>query len=225
MKTKILTRLKPKAASLGFNEKELMGVAERISNNLNSPDATEEDIDASIDAVLPYLGIAQTVANRTIESARKKPIPQETEIVREDNNLSGSKTPPTTDEPEWFKNYRETQEKRIKAIENEKTITSRRSQLEAVVKDAGTLSAKTLKDFARMNFDTDEAFTEYLEDTRADVAAYQQERADKGLSDMGKPNSTGGVKTGDVDPILKERLKEREAETVTPAIAGLPQVK
>lgn len=223
MKTKVFAKLKPKAVALGFTEMELQGVAADIADNLDSDDATDEDVDARIDAALPFLKVAQKAANRTIEEARKKATkPIETESDKDDK--PGSQTPSQTDnEPAWFKNYRESQEKRIAAIENQKTITSRRSQLEAIVKDAGAFGEKTLKDFGRMNFDSDESFAEYLEDTKSDAAAFKQEVADKGLSGMGKPAGGGTALKTEIDPAVKERIAERQAEMVTPAIVGLPQ--
>lgn len=223
MKTKVFAKLKPKAVSLGFTEMELQGVAARIADNLNSEDATDEDIDAQVDAVIPFLSLGQTMATRVIN--KTKPIkPVETDPDKEDK--SGSQTPPTAeDEPSWFKNYRETQEKRIAAIENEKVSTSRHSQLEAIVKDAGAFGVKTLKDFSRMNFESDDAFNEYLEDTRADAQVFKQEGANNALANMGKP-AGGGVQTKtDVSSVVKERIAERQAETVAPAIVGLPQTK
>jgi hypothetical protein len=47
--------------------------------------------------------------------------------------------------------------------------------------------AKALKDFARMTFDTDEAFSEYLADTEADVKTANQNVADSGLGAQGRP--------------------------------------
>lgn len=56
--------------------------------------------------------------------------------------------------------------------------------------------AKTLKDFARMQFDTDEAFNEYLTDTENDVKTANQSAADSGLGAQGRPwipnNPSGG---------------------------------
>lgn len=217
--------MKPKAASLGFTEQELQGIAADIADNLGSDDATDDEIDARIDAAIPFLKVAQKAANRTIEEARKKatkPAETETPSVEE----AGSQTPPNaTDEPTWFKTYREAQEKRITAIENEKVVGTRKTQLETVVKDAGTFGTKTLKDFERMNFENDEAFNEYLEDTKADAEAFKQEAADKGLSGMGKPAGGGAQVKTDVNSVVKERIAERQAETVAPAIVGLPQTK
>lgn len=215
--------MKPKAVSLGFTEIELQGVAARIADNLGSQDATDEEIDAQIDAVMPFLSLGQTMATRVIN--KTKPIkPVETETTQVEK--SGSQTPPNTDdEPSWFKVYRETQEKRIAAIENEKVGATRRSELEAIAKDAGALGAKILKDFSRMNFESDEAFATYLEETKADAEAFKQEVADKGLSGMGKPAAGGVPPKTDINSVVKERIAERQAETVAPAIVGLPQTK
>lgn len=226
MKTKVFAKLKPKAASLGFSREELEGVAADIADNLNSEDATDEDIDARIDAALPLLKVAQKAANRAIEDARKKATPNLAETDPAKEEKSGSQTPPQADdEPSWFRTYRETQEKRIAAIENEKVIVTRRAQLEAIVKDAGAFGTKTLKDFSRMNFDSDEAFAEYLEETKTDAEAFKQEAADKGLSSMGKPAAGGQSTKTDVSAVVKERIAERQAETIAPAIVGLPQTK
>jgi hypothetical protein len=47
--------------------------------------------------------------------------------------------------------------------------------------------AKALKDFGRMQFETDDAFTEYLTDTEKDIAAANQGAAEAGLGRMGRP--------------------------------------
>ncbi|MDR1459783.1 MAG: hypothetical protein LBI60_06185 [Bacteroidales bacterium] len=50
-----------------------------------------------------------------------------------------------------------------------------------------TFKAKALKDFARMKFETDEAFTEYLTDTEGDVKTANQSVADSGLGVQDRP--------------------------------------
>jgi len=59
-----------------------------------------------------------------------------------------------------------------------------------------TFKAQKLKDFNRMNFDTDEAFNEYLSEFETDVVAFNQELADKGLAGHGKPFMGGQNKEG-----------------------------
>ena len=50
-----------------------------------------------------------------------------------------------------------------------------------------TFKQKSLKDFQRMTFENDEAFTEYLNETATDVEAVNQALADKGLASQGAP--------------------------------------
>lgn len=73
---KVLQMLKPKVKALGFNEKELKSVAAKIADNLTSEeDASDEDVNAeietSIEAVLPYLVLGQSYANRVINDSKK----------------------------------------------------------------------------------------------------------------------------------------------------------
>lgn len=50
-----------------------------------------------------------------------------------------------------------------------------------------TFKQRILKDFARMSFDTDEAFAEYLQETETDIANANQNVADQGLANQGTP--------------------------------------
>lgn len=50
-----------------------------------------------------------------------------------------------------------------------------------------TFKQRILKDFARMSFDTDESFAEYLSETETDIATANQNVANEGLSNQGSP--------------------------------------
>lgn len=50
-----------------------------------------------------------------------------------------------------------------------------------------TLRQRILKDFARMSFDSDESFAEYLEEAATDIATANQKLADEGLANQGSP--------------------------------------
>lgn len=50
-----------------------------------------------------------------------------------------------------------------------------------------TFKQRILKDFARMSFDTDEAFAEYLTETETDIASANQNVVNEGLSNQGTP--------------------------------------
>jgi len=208
-KQQVLLRLKPKVKAFGFNKKELMSVAAKIADNLTSTyDASDEDvnaeIDTAIDAVLPYLQVSQSFANRVIEENRKKnDDDDETDNDDDDessnttNRQSGSnkKNPKNKgkndEEPAWFKAYREQLDARFAAIEGERTTTTRKAKLEALLKDAGTFGTRTLKSFSKMKFENDEEFEEFYSEVEEDLKAYNQERADAGLSSLGNPPGAG----------------------------------
>ena len=54
-----------------------------------------------------------------------------------------------------------------------------------------TFKAQKLKDFGRMNFETEETFNEYLNEFDGDITAFNQELADRGLAGHGRPMMGG----------------------------------
>lgn len=225
-KQQVLLKLKPKVKAFGFNKKELMSVAAKIADNLTSADdASDEDvnaeIDTQIDAVLPYLQVSQSFANRVIEENRKKnDDDDETDDDDDDESSNTTNRQPgsnkknpkdkgkSDEEPAWFKAYREQQDARFAAIEGEKTTTSRKAKLEAVLKDSGTFGTRTLKSFGKMSFENDEEFEKFLSEVTEDLKTYNQERADAGLSTMGTPPAAGGGKPKESEVITDSQLKE-----------------
>mgnify|MGYP000552293501 CR=1 FL=1 len=104
----VFVRLKLKAKALGFNAKELKGIAANIADNLKSAeDASEEDVNAEIDeqieAVLPYLTFGQSQANRLLDEWKKKHPESEEEMNKTKNphglSLSESNRKPVL--PHW----------------------------------------------------------------------------------------------------------------------------
>lgn len=225
-KQQVLLKLKPKVKAFGFNKKELMSVAAKIADNLTSADdASDEDVNAEIDnqidAVISYLQVGQSFANRVIEESRKKNDDDETDDGDDDESSNTTNRQPGSnkknpknkgknedEEPAWFKSFREQQEARFAALEGEKVTTSRKAKLEAVLKDAGTFGTRTLKSFGKMSFENDEEFEEFLSEVTEDLKTYNQERADAGLSTMGTPPAAGGGKPKESEVITDSQLKE-----------------
>lgn len=229
-KQQVLLKLKPKVKAFGFNKKELMSVAAKIADNLTSEDdASDEDvnaeIDTQIDAVLPYLQVSQSFANRVIEENRKKNDDDDETDDDDDDELSNTtnrqagsnkKNPKTKgkndDAPEWAKGMMQTIQDlsgEVTALKGEKITTSRKSKLEAILKDAGAFGTRTLKSFSKMKFDNDEEFDEFISEVEEDLKTYNQERADAGLSTMGTPPAAGGGK-----PKEDEVLTDAEIEAL-----------
>lgn len=223
----VLTRmmLKPRLKSLGFNKKELMGVAATIADNLTADEeASEEDvnaeIDKAVDAVLPILTLAQTQASRLMDSYKKKH-----EIVDDDDDDDDDE--PTQKDQKSQKRQKPTDKKdandgvmeQLKALmgvvtkmqedftsfKGEKVTDLRKQKLEALLKDTGVFGARTMKNFAKMSFDNDEEFEEYYSDVEKDLKDFNQERASAGLSALG---AIPGAKTKQVkeEPFSDEEI-------------------
>ena len=198
--------LKPRVKSLGFNKKELMGVAASIADNLTADDeASEEDvnaeIDKAIDAVIPILALAQTQASRLMESYKKKHESDEDDDDDDDNedanqkrqkNQKHSKTTDKDDAQNGLMEQLKTltglvtkMQEEIVSFKGEKVTDVRKQKLEALLKDTGVFGTRTMKNFAKMSFDSDDEFDEYFADVEKDLKDYNQERASAGLSALG----------------------------------------
>lgn len=224
----IMKRMKPKVKAFGFTEKEIKGAAAKIAGNLTlEDDASEEDvnaaIDEAIDAVLPYLELGRSYANRVINDSKKND--EEDNDDEDGDEVDGSSSqqpkrkpgrPPKKDdaEPAWFKAYREQQEQRFAAIEGQRVTETRKSKLEAIVKDSGTFGKRTLKNFGKMKFENDEEFDDFLSEVEEDLKAYNQELADKGLG--GTPPGAGNGGNGGVN---EPELTDAEIDAI---VATLP---
>lgn len=89
-------------------------------------------------------------------------------------------------------------------FKGEKTIESRLQQLQGKFKDKNLPQSfidQKLKDFKRMNFESDDNFTEYLTELDTDITAFNQELADKGLTGQTKPIFGSKEKDGVSSPV------------------------
>ena len=222
--------LKPKVKQFGFNKKELQGISANIADNLTSvDDASDEDVNAEIeeriDAVLPYLQVSQSYANRLVEDVRKKnddddePDDDDDEPNPKGKRQPGSKSNKTNkedknDAPDWAKGIIESVETlrgEISTLKGEKVATSRKSKLSELLKDSGSYGKRILKSFDRMKFETDEEFEDFYSEVEEDLKAYNQERADAGLAALGNPPAAGGGKGGKKDD---EVISDAEVEAI-----------
>lgn len=89
-------------------------------------------------------------------------------------------------------------------FKGEKTTETRLQQLQTKFKEKNlpeSFASQKLKDFKRMNFETDEAFQEYLNEVETDITAFNQELADKGLTGQTKPIFGSKEKDGVSSPV------------------------
>lgn len=205
--------LKTKAKSLGFNAAELKGVAEKLANNLKAEDDADEDelkseIETAVDTALPYLELAQRNANRIIEENRKKNKPAKSSKDDDDDD------DPDDNTPAWAKAFTkkmEAMEERLNGLAESGRASSRKQQLEAIVKSAGSFGKRILKDFDKRKFENDEEWEEYLDDIKTDVEDYTTEMEQAGLK--GLVHSGGGPSKGGNNKELSDSEIDEIAST------------
>lgn len=196
MKDKILQAIK---AALGkttsINDRTLNAYVAIIADKITDESEISEAVKPYVEVLKEFQGNINSVATAAATS-KEKELKEAEEKAKAEAAAAAQKAGENgktgNEEPEWFKTFREQQEKRLSAIEKEKTTETRKQRLEEIAKDAGTLGVKTLKDFGRMSFDSDEAFEEYLEETKADLETAKQEEADRGLSANSRPGGGKG---------------------------------
>jgi hypothetical protein len=193
----VLLALKPKVKALGFNQKELKGIAAKIADNIQlDEEASEEEVSAEIDsqieAILPFLQLGQSQANRVIDAWKKSHSTETDDDDDDDEGQPGSKRSAKTKKddatPEWAKSMLDTVKAltdEVTALKAEKSTTSRLTKLEGLLKDTGAFGERTIKSFKRMKFENDDEFDEFYSEVEADLKKLNQERADAGLSHLG----------------------------------------
>lgn len=241
IKERIAKRLKPKVKQFGFSKKVFKSVAAKIADKLEDidDDASETDINSKIDNAIeesmPYLALIQSTANEQLEEWKKGQQKNDYDDEEDDDSDSEFTSDdrrnhsPKSNRPKTANNGASAQSKEFKALmeavnklTNEvsslkagKTADTRRGKLESLLKDAGVFGKRTLKNFTKMNFNDDEDFEEYLSEVEEDLKAYNQERADAGLSTAGNPpgGKSGGKQEGKI-----EELTDAEVEAIASSL-------
>lgn len=211
----VLESLKPKVKALGFNKKELQGIASQIANNLNADDEISEDelsaqVNTQIDAILPYLQFAQSQANRVIDSWKRTNNKEAEES--EEKEIEQPKV--KTEGSEMAKAMKDLLsvvsglKEEVKTLKGANLHDKRTQRLEAIIKDTGSFGKMTMKQFSRMKFDTEEDFDEFIQEVENDLKSFNQERADAGLSKLGAVGAPDKKKEKEDEPYSEAELKE-----------------
>ena len=207
MKSKILQALKPKTASLGFNKDELESVVDTVYGTLQE-DATEEQINAQIDAVIPFLKLSQSAATRIVnaqkekEKKTKKESPASPEAKTESEN-------PDEDKLAKLLAVIQGQNEKIDSLINKDQKNTRRSIFESKLKELPPeLRTTKLKDFERMSFQDQEDFDNYISEVEEDIPTILQGLANTNLSATGKPFKSGTLKNEATDDEVKDIINK-----------------
>ena len=225
----VLVILKPKSKALGFSREELEGIAADVANNLElDEEASDEDVNAEIEkqvnAVLPYLKIAQKTAQRTIQSFKDSKGLDDDEVDDPDDDPAGNKKPTSKQKkekeeeqvPAWAQaliTQNKALQTEILGLKSERENDGRRSKLKALLKDKGTFGKTVLKNFDKMKFENESEFDDFYDGVVEDLAAIDQERANEGLGKLGAPAAQRKPKQEEVE-VIKDNEIDELAETM-----------
>lgn len=225
MKKEILDALKAKF--VGVSEAILNRIADKLAKTVTK----QEDVATAVEGVTfqqvleSYGDSRATEAQQTaVTNYEKKHGLKDGKKVEEPKPTEETK-PGEEEMPAWAKALVKSNEQllcEVAAMKGEKIATSRKSSLDAILKDAPEkIRQRYEKDFARMTFKDDEDFNNWIGEITPDVEAITNEyQAKGGVVTRPKAGAAGG-KGEEKNPYLEARIKEREAATATPAIQGL----
>lgn len=225
MKKEVLDALKAKFE--GVSEAILNRIADKLAKTVTK----QEDVATAVEGVTfqqvleSYGDSRATEAQQTaVTNYEKKHGLKDGKKVEEPKPTEETK-PGEEEMPAWAKALVKSNEQllcEVAAMKGEKIATSRKSSLDAILKDAPEkIRQRYEKDFARMTFKDDEDFNNWIGEITPDVEAITNEyQAKGGVVTRPKAGAAGG-KGEEKNPYLEARIKEREAATATPAIQGL----
>ena len=209
MKEKVLQTLRPKVASLGFTKEELESVVESISGTLQE-DATDEQINAQVDAVIPYLKLSQSAVTRIVNAKKKEETPPKAPKASTTTKEAEEGAEPE-DKFEKLLKVIEAQNAKIDSLVNKDVTASRRQTYAAMLKDLPEAIQKTkLKDFDRMSFKDQDDYDTFVQEAEADIPVIKQAIANSDLAEMDQPFL--GKKNQSEEDAFIEMMKSMNAE-------------
>ncbi|RZJ88737.1 MAG: hypothetical protein EOO20_12865 [Chryseobacterium sp.] len=174
--------------------------ADYIEKGVTEETEVDDAVEDADGLVTGFFTLFQSEGDRRAELALKGVKP-DADKGKEDDEDPNSPKPGKDDKetPAWAKALIESNKTltdRLAAIEQGKTVDLRKQALETKLEGVDEkFSTLTIKNFARMKFDTPEEFEAFLEEVETDAADYGQNLSDKGLSQQTKPKSAN-VQTG-----------------------------
>lgn len=210
--------------ALGFSRKELKGIAANVADKLElKDDANDDDVDdavsEAIDNALPYLKLIQSAVDRQVQDYKTS---HSTDGNESDDDDEPSRNKPSGDDKKNGKAHGEDEKsaldelkelfqqnfskltERMDAYEKDKATSGRRSKVEAMLKGTGKFGERKLRAFARMSFEDNESFEDYLDELQEEIDEENQERANKGLETLGNPPSNKTTKKNEEEELMSD---------------------
>jgi len=195
-------------------------ILDKVADHLEKGVTEETEVDDTVEdadsLVTGFATLFQSEGDRRAAEAAKGVNPSGKKEGEKDDEDPANPQPGKDDKetPAWAKLQNELITKlvgKVEALEQGKTVDLRKKALETKLEGVDEkFVALTLKNFARMKFDTEEEFKQFLEDVETDAADYGQNLSDKSLSQQTRPKS-GNTQT----------TKEASAADITAALGNM----
>jgi len=229
MKTLIIEGLKAKFP--GISNSIITGIADKLAKTATTEEeATTATEGVTFQTVLDFQATSVSLTAK-LNYEKKHNLKDGKPIEAGDDKSDPAKKPDGEPEIETAKEKaaREKYEKleaRLNQMDGDKVATSRKKQLDAAIaKGDAAFKARYEKSLGRMTFKDDEDFNSFLTEVQADTEAFVAAAALGGSTFKRPMGGGGGTPADKPSPEVEARIKAREAETVAPAIVGLPTNK
>ena len=159
----------------------------------------------------------------------EKPEEKKPEEKKPEEKPSSSTSNKEDETPQWAKALIESQNKQmqqqqqlietlqaeVKGIKAKDINAQRRAVLDELLKNTGTFGKRTIRDYEKMSFNTDEDFNAYVSEIKEDLEQLNQERENEGLGKFGAPkvdpNNKQTQTPANVKPMSDAELEELAA--------------
>lgn len=221
LKIKTAARLKVLFPGVALSKKSIDALGDQFAKAGLTDDSTDEEIDAKINdrnALYSFEDQKKYDDYLTGKAAKERADKEAADKKAAEEGKTTTTTTATEDAdmPAWAKALIESNKllaQNLDAIKGEKVTNTRKEQLAAKLENApDAFKNKILKDFGRMNFETDDEFNDYLSETETDAADFIQEQSNQGL---GGDKPISGVK---ITPGKVQLASDKEVDAVVDSI-------
>ena len=179
MNTKLFEVLKTKCKSFGLTKKALEELTELGSSELTD-ESTDEEIAAKADLLVPY---AKAMQGEITRKTRKSSTKQQSEDEGDGEDESD------TDAPAWFKQYQQSNDARIAALEQENSTL----KAEKAATERATTIADKAKKLGIPEFMVKRLHIADDADIDAELTNFKQELVNNSLMPKGQAHEAGKV--------------------------------
>jgi hypothetical protein len=206
----IKARLKVLYPGVNLSNKRIEAIAAKIDAKVTEEDEIDDAL-STYDEYNPFAEMAKEDDRERLRLKKESETKTPEQIAAEKKEAEGNDPVVDPDMPAWAKalvTSTQALAKGLESIQGEKVANTRKQQYESKLEGVpAKVKAKALKDFAKMKFETEDEFNEWLAETESDVEDMIQEESNNGLTNQ---TPVRGVKVtpGKVKPATDAELDE-----------------